>query len=319
MINQNALIAQRNSELLRELDARDRRPTGVMIQVSAKCNLGCRMCGYVGKTPNPGFIDTALFTHILAQLRQFGVDSIWLETAWGEPMLHPGIFELLELARGFKVVLSTNITPLNQPRIERLAEFGLHYLQLSFCGFDQESYEGTYVGGKFEQVVRNLKLVHNLFRERAPATTLLISGVALADDPRFIEKTKAFVGSLGFREEEMEFKLAHNFGGQFQVATVDADTGIHTFKDIRGQKPDLCSVLMNNPGILVDGRVTACGCLDNAGAMIIGDIRTQTLRDIMHGAPYETLLQRFMGGDLRGMPLCEKCDIPYGSSRIVKY
>jgi hypothetical protein len=43
--------------LLEAFYARDRRPTGVMIQVSAKCNLGCVMCGYVGRTPNVGFIE----------------------------------------------------------------------------------------------------------------------------------------------------------------------------------------------------------------------------------------------------------------------
>src|SRR5215813_7326196 len=113
---------EHNQARLDALNARDRRPTGVMIQVSAKCNLGCVMCGYVGKTPNVGFIEPGLFQKILDDCRSYGVQRIYMETAWGEPMLHPKIFELLEMAHGFQIVLSTNITPLNQRRVERLAK-----------------------------------------------------------------------------------------------------------------------------------------------------------------------------------------------------
>src|SRR5262245_29104413 len=130
-----------NLQLLETFNQRDRRPTGVMVQVSARCNLGCVMCGYVGRTPNVGFIEPGLFARILEDCRSYGVPEIYMETAWGEPMLHPKIFDLLEMASGFQIVLSTNITPLNSRRIDRLAELNLYLLQMSFCGYDRESYE----------------------------------------------------------------------------------------------------------------------------------------------------------------------------------
>jgi MoaA/NifB/PqqE/SkfB family radical SAM enzyme len=134
---------ERNMLALDALNARDRRPTGVMIQVSAKCNLGCVMCGYVGRTPNVGFIEHDLYQRILDECRSYGVTRIFVETAWGEPLLHPKIFDLLEMTRDFHIVPSTNITPLNGRRIERLADLAIDTLQLSFCGYDQESYETT--------------------------------------------------------------------------------------------------------------------------------------------------------------------------------
>jgi MoaA/NifB/PqqE/SkfB family radical SAM enzyme len=152
----------KNRLLLETLNARDRRPTGVMIQVSAKCNLGCVMCGYVGRTPNVGFIETDLFQRILQDCRSYGVSKIYLETAWGEPMLHPKIFDLLKMANDFQIVLSTNITPLNPNRIDRLSRLKIEHFQLSFCGYDRASYESTYVGGKFDHVVENLRLVQRI-------------------------------------------------------------------------------------------------------------------------------------------------------------
>jgi MoaA/NifB/PqqE/SkfB family radical SAM enzyme len=309
----------RNQSLLEDFNARDRRPTGVMVQVSAKCNLGCVMCGYVGRTPNIGFIELDLFRQILDKCRSYDVTQIFMETAWGEPMLHPKIFELLEMARDFRIVLSTNITPLNARRIERLAECGLDLLQLSFCGYDRESYETIYVGAKFEHVVDNLRLIQRIFTERSPETKLAANGVSLRDEPEFVARTVAFLQSLGFRNDQVEIKLPNNFGGLYTGSPSEPTRGIHTFKDLRGAPLEICSVLLDNPGVYVDGRVTACGCLDNAGGLIIGDIRTQTLREMRYGPRYEALLRAFISGDISQIPVCSTCDVPYCSSRMVTY
>jgi MoaA/NifB/PqqE/SkfB family radical SAM enzyme len=313
------MISSGNQQILEAFDARDRRPTGVMIQVSARCNLACVMCGYVGKTPNTGFIDLDLFGHVLDDCRAYGISHIYMETAWGEPMLHPRIFDLLAMATGFRIVLSTNLTPLNARRIERLAETGLDTLQLSFCGYDRASYEAIYAGAKFDHVVENLRLIRERFAALAPGTRLLVNGVALRNDQMFVERTIAFLRELGFGDEQMEIKLPNNFGGLYTGSPSEASRGIHTFKDLHSAELEICSVLLNNPGVYVDGRVTACGCLDNASALIIGDIRRESLREMRYGPRFEALLQAFAVGDIGALPLCSVCDVPYCTSRMVNF
>lgn len=313
------LVDEYNEGLLTVLNGRDRRPHGVMVQVSAKCNLGCTMCGYVGKTPNVGFMTLELFQRIVDECRAYGVEQIYLETAWGEPFLHPRIFDLLAMAKGLEIVLSTNITPLNERRIKALAGVGVHHLQLSFCGYDRESYELVYVGANFDRVVENLRIVQRVFAERSPDTIVVVNGVSLHRDSAFVERSIAFVRSLGFRTDQIEIKLPNNFGGLYAGSPVEQTRGIHTYKDLRGLKPELCSVLVNNPGVYVDGRVTACGCLDNSSALIIGDIKTELLREMRYGARYELLLNRFMSGDISDVPLCADCDVPYCESRMLTY
>ena len=308
-----------NKRLLDDFYARDRRPTGVMIQVSARCNLGCKMCGYVGRTPNIGFIDPALFSQILEDCRSYGIHRITMVTAWGEPMLHPGIFELLELAQDFQIVLSTNVTPLNRRRIERLSTLSIALLQLSFCGFDRASYEGVYVGGNFDHVVENLRLIQQIFSERSPNTTLLVNGVSLRDDEDFVAKTVKFLKEIGFRDDQMEIKLPNNFGGLYAGSPTEPIRGLHTYKNLEGVSLDICTVLLDNPGIYIDGRVTACGCLDNSSALIIGDIRKETLREMRYGQRFEAMLQAFIAGDVSSIPLCRNCDVPYCNSRMVTY
>ena len=216
-------------------------------------------------------------------------------------------------------MLSTNITPLNARRIERLTRLGLDTLQLSFCGYDRESYEGTYVGGKFDHVVENLRLIQAAFAERSPDTKLVVNGVATSADIDFVKRTIAFLRSLGYRDDQIEIKLPNNYGGLYAESPTDATRGIHTFKDLRNQPVQICSVLLDNPGVYVDGRVTACGCLDNSSALIIGDIRTETLREMRFGPRFETLLKAFISGDISELPLCATCDVPYCESRMLTY
>ena len=117
----------------------------------------------------------------------------------------------------------------------------------------------------------------------------------------------------------MEIKLPNNFGGLYLGSPAEPSRGIHTFKDLRGLEPDLCSVLTDNPGVYVDRRVTACGCLDYSSALIIGDFRTETLREMRYGSRYESLLSAFLSGDISNVPLCSTCDVPYCSSRMITY
>ena len=166
-------------------------------------------------------------------------------------------------------------------------------------------------GAKFEHVVENMRTVCELFPTRSPATQLLVNGVALENDPSLVARTTAFVRSLGFTDEQMLFNLPHNFGGQYHGSPTDLNIGVNTYKDLRGLKPDLCSVLLHSPGVYVDGRVTACGCLDNSAALIIGDIKTQGFREMRHGVRFDALLKAFVNGDLSEVPLCDKCDVPY--------
>ena len=128
-----------------------------------------------------------------------------------------------------------------------------------------------------------------------------------------------FLKEIGFRDDQMEIKLPNNFGGLYADSPSEPTRGLHTYKNLDGVPLDICTVLLDNPGVYVDGRVTACGCLDNSSALIIGDIRKETLREMRYGERFEAMLQAFIAGDVSRIPLCRTCDVPYCNSRMVTY
>ena len=231
-------------------------------------------------------------------------------------MLHPKILELLEMAQGFQIDLSTDVAPLDA---QQFGQTGLQLatLQMSFVGYDRESYETTYVGGKFDHVAANLRQIAEQFPVRSPDTRLLVNGVSLQNDPSFVDKTVAFVRSVGFAEDQIEIKLPNNFGGLYTGSPIEESSGIHTYKNLNGAQLEICSVLLNNPGVYVDGLVTVCGCLDNSSALIVGDIRQESLREMRYGPRFEALLRAFAEEDISQVPLCKDCDLPYCTSRNV--
>jgi MoaA/NifB/PqqE/SkfB family radical SAM enzyme len=308
-----------NRATLAALLANDLKPETVHIQVARKCNLKCTMRSWGIWESNEGFIEPGLFREILADLKANGIKRVVLANAQGEPFLHPKIFELIDTAveQGFWVMVATNGTPFNEARVQRIARSGLAWIQFSFAGYDKESYESIYVGGKWEQVSRNLQQMRAALREVGAKTKFLINGIvadntiSITDPVTFRSKSVEYLMSIGVNRGEIRIKLPHNFGGTIDVGKLHEDHSVFSHAETLPRRPVLCHILVNQPGIFFDGRATACGCLDSNGTLKIGDVRSESLVKLRQGPEFRALLDTFINGDISKVPLCNKCDMPF--------
>jgi MoaA/NifB/PqqE/SkfB family radical SAM enzyme len=320
-------LAGRNDEsasafqAAREMQVRQFEATGfrrqkVYIQLSRRCNLRCTMCGHHVWESNEGFMTMELFAHALDECAANNLFDIVILAAQGEPFLHPKIFEFLEYAvgRGFHVGIVSNGTPFTKERAERLAGTGIDFMQFSFAGWDKESYENTYVGGKFDQVTRNLRHIAEALQKKRSRTQLTVKAVTATDSADFVRKTQKFLDTLG------DFRVLpvtpNNFGGTMQIGRYDEERDIYSYRDVKHSSLSVCKILMQSVGIFFDGRVTACGCYDANGQLEIGDITKESLKDIMEGRKFRRILKAFEKGSVGHVPLCNKCDDPYGAANL---
>jgi sulfatase maturation enzyme AslB (radical SAM superfamily) len=310
------LSRERINELrLADFRARNFLPPNLYVQISNHCNLRCVMCGYKNAIKDEGHMDMAVFHRVLDQAEASHIENLIFASAFGETLLHPRAVDCLKEGkqRGFTVTLSTNGNFLDAAQIKQLAALQLDLIQYSFFGYDKASYEKTYVGGNFERAAENLRLLKVAIVSAGAATKLSVSGINVKSDPQRTAKTRAFLRTLGLTDDEMRLSMPHNFGGRISPGNFSNRIDGKSYKPIDRLPRYICPQLLSTPGIMVDGRVTACGCLDNNGALAIGDIRDASLADIRLGDRYQAMIRAFLDDDLSAFPMCAKCDIPYGN------
>jgi radical SAM protein with 4Fe4S-binding SPASM domain len=141
-------------------------PWHLQVEIITACNLGCVMCPRtVALERDPAF---APEWHRRMPLERFmklldefpGLQSLSLHGI-GEPLMHPGIFDMIAAAvrRGVMVRFTTNATLLDRMRSHRLIAAGLHRLIVSIDGATAPTYEAIRPGAKFDRVVDNVRFL----------------------------------------------------------------------------------------------------------------------------------------------------------------
>jgi MoaA/NifB/PqqE/SkfB family radical SAM enzyme len=303
------LAAARNL-VIAPAERRNLVPWEVYVQVSRRCNLRCTMCGHEVWQSNSGFMEWPVFERVIAESKAAGVKTIHILSGQGEPFLHPQVFEMLEraVAEGFAVGIVTNGTPLTEERIRRLAGIGLSYIQFSFAGWDKESYESVYVGAKFDRTLANLKALNQALA--GTKTAFVVKAVSAGEWETTSERTKRFLATQGI--DRIYTVVANNFGGSVQVGSFNERHGVWSQRSIEHHRRMPCRLLLKAVGVFCDGTVTACGCYDSNAELKIGHIMEQSLTEIRQGAAFGRILDAFRSGDLSAIPMCGKCDDPFG-------
>ena len=141
---------------------RELRPLTALLELTYRCNLLCSFCY---NAPRPGQeLDTARWLEVLDRLRAAGTFKVVL--SGGEPLLHPGFWEIAEgvRERGFVLEVYTNAVPLARPEAaERLAALSPFKVEISLHGPDAATHERlTGVAGSFEKVITALENLSRL-------------------------------------------------------------------------------------------------------------------------------------------------------------
>ncbi len=198
-------------------------PTELQIEVTGSCNLRCRMC-LVSYRPElgrrEGALDVGLFRRLLEenpQLRRVTLQGL------GEPLLAPGIFEMVALAahRGIEMGFNTNGMLLTPRRAEELIRAGLGWLHVSVDGARPETYAAIRGRGDWHRVARNVRAlveVQDRLGARLPRLSLVM--VAMRRNLDEIPAVVGLAAEWGVKRLWVQ-NLSHSFSdadpaGQYQ-------------------------------------------------------------------------------------------------------
>jgi hypothetical protein len=110
-------------------------PETVHLAITARCNLDCPGC----YAPRPGVSPELTTAEVCGLIDQWARMRVFqLAVGGGEPLLYPGLFEMLAHARAQGIVpnLTTNGTLLTADAVRRLGRIGLARINVSWNGPD---------------------------------------------------------------------------------------------------------------------------------------------------------------------------------------
>jgi radical SAM protein with 4Fe4S-binding SPASM domain len=226
----------------------------------------------------------------------------------GEPLLHPNIIELLEIAnnKGFYVNLTTNGTLINLLKKPLLEKVPLRQVNISLHSFE---------GNKEEEFRKYLHTIIDFAKEVTTKTPTYVAlrlwnlnkDISTEQRARNIEVLETIEREFKLEvpietklDNEKGTKIAHNlylnYDYEFTWPALDADF----IGDI-----GYCYGLKTQLGILVDGTVIPC-CLDGEGIVKLGNIYDQSINDILESTRVKEIQNGFRDRKVVE-PLCQRC------------
>jgi MoaA/NifB/PqqE/SkfB family radical SAM enzyme len=287
------------------------------------CNLRCPLCPTGrGTLARPrGRMTVPLLKRIVDEIAPYAY-RVELYN-WGEPMLHPEIFDMIEYAsqRRVAVGLSSNLNRLDAAMAHRLVESGLSQLVLSIDGATQETYSAYRRLGQLDRVLENLKLLLETKHSLGSHTPFVI--------------WRMLVGKHNEHEIEDVRDLAHTMG-------VDVFTTGVLFVDTRKRQeteqwvpsnPDYssydysggdlenqwdCHELWETMVINWDGGVAPC-CWLHDHRYDFANVTSQTIREIWTGPRYVSARRTRAGREKLPDHTDSICDLCRGKPSYLEY
>lgn len=189
-------------------------PDRLYVESTSFCNLHCIMCPTgLGTIKRPkGYMDLGLFQRIVDEVAPHAPAIVM--HSWGEPVMHPKLFDMIRYARSRDVwtETSTNITLLTEERARKAIDAGLDQLFLAMDGVTKETYEAVRVGASYDTTVRNIENLLALKQRTGSKMRIVMQIIAMRETRAEVE---AFVRRWTRPEvEQVNVKHLDTWGAQ---------------------------------------------------------------------------------------------------------
>ncbi|MDP9192992.1 MAG: radical SAM protein [Acidobacteriota bacterium] len=262
----------------------------VGLELTSKCNLRCGMCPLpVLRRP---YEDMAwpLVEKAEREIHGLGLKLKWLHEM-GEPLLYARIDDAIRLFP--EASLSTNGLVLTPEIGAKLLNTPLKRIRICVDSIDPKVYPQLRTGGDFDKLVDLTKK----FLAQAKGSALRIE-IQKMRSRLTLEET---VDDFRKLFELKQYKNARVIEKTCEALDVNEETDLHGkfYGCVQG-------AFFTWIVVFADGRVTHC-CYDAHGDQVMGDLKTQSLREIIDGDRMALMQDAFNRRDFTNLPRCGEC------------
>tara|TARA_B100000745_G_scaffold213309_1_gene141454 strand:- start:27864 stop:28982 length:1119 start_codon:yes stop_codon:yes gene_type:complete len=275
-------------------------PVYLLVEPTSVCNLRCVMCFQIDKSftkkPFMGFMNFNLFKKIIDEASSNGTSAITLASR-GEPLLHPKISQMIKYVSKKKnfidVKLNTNATKLNEKLCHEILNSNINIVVISIDSHIEKQYEEIRKGGKYTQVLKNIKLLADIRNKyyKNSGLEIRVSGVKFKKE-----------------QNEKEFK---KFWSKIvdNVAYVQCQERWNTYENIPNKKNDHpCVYLWERLYIWFDGVCNPCDA-DYKSLLSPGNLSNKTIKQIWHSKELNKLRKLHLEKKRHKYNPCDRCGL----------
>jgi MoaA/NifB/PqqE/SkfB family radical SAM enzyme len=291
-----------------------RVPFIINVDPTDVCNFQCKFCptgdrALMRNTPgrNAGLMDFDLFSKIVDDICEFETPIRVLRLYKdGEPLLHPKFPEMVRYAKDRKcsdrIDTTTNGSRLTPELNLRLADAGLDRINISIYGLNDGQYKDfSKAKVNFDTLVSNIR---HLYERRGSCEMIVkINGDLLSKD-----QEQNFYDVFGDIADGVFVEHIMSCWPEFELETHGVNANANF--TIYGQpisEVEVCPYIFYSFSINSDGAASSC-FLDWERKLIIGDARTQSVKDIWTGAKTLAHQKMMLMKERKQHPVCRNCD-----------
>jgi MoaA/NifB/PqqE/SkfB family radical SAM enzyme len=275
-------------------------PPMVYAEITNVCNLECIHCPYTyiskSKSYKPRHMELSIFKKVIDEV-SLHQDVILRLVCDGEPMMHPGILEMIKYAKELRispVCLNTNGTLLNARAALSLLKHGIDVIEISLDAVHKKTYERIRKGADFDSVMSNTHSLIKLRNNMGLNTKIMVS---IIDQPNAREEVKEFVDYWSPKVDKVIIREYTTIGGL-------VDSNKKAPADAESRWP--CPLLWSRIFVSVDGFIKYC-VEDWLDKTIAGDIRKDNIAAVWQSERYQSLRDAHLSNKFNGIIHCECC------------
>lgn len=279
-------------------------PAIMQIEPTNACNLKCVMCPRNNMKRPVGFMDPALFEHIIVQGRKNSILRLIKLYFMGEPALHKDLVELVRIARrhGVPAVgFQSNGMCLTEELSRELLGLGVNDFGISFEKSTKGEYGQVRCGSDYETVRTNVENLVRVRNSMGVPTRIMLTAVDMGESE---EQKQAFRADWGRIVDYVSF-IDYSPHEHTSIIAPDGKT----VKSVKRLKvSSVCREPFEKMVVLYNGDVVPC-CVDYDGACVAGNLARDSVEDVWTGPVLTSLREKIINQRYDDQALCRSCPL----------
>lgn len=291
------------------------RPFNMQIELTNYCNLRCPVCpigtGELKRRPEALSVD--LFERLMEQWGRYLLTIALF--AWGEPLLHPQLKRILEIASHYPIAtrLSTNGQNLNDEKIiDALMSFPPTYLIVALDGLTDETNAQYRVGAKLMPALAGIMRLAELKKEKGKQFPILhMRYIVMKHNQHELLNVKRFAANHHF--ELLTIRSLSSIDtddDNLRKALVPEIEHYRAFQNDAKKENFICDYPFVFPTMLADGTIVACD-QDYNGQMPLGTATRDCSFDKLWFNRQASLARKRVRDHPQSQSFCRNCPYPH--------